>query len=290
MSTYWIGDLQGCNASLGRLLEVLGFSPSRDRLVILGDLINRGPDNQGVLDRLMNLGSSADCLLGNHDLFVLAAYHGAKSLKRGDTASGLLTLPQASVYMDWLASRAMARRESGCLLVHAGVLPQWDADQTLRLANEVEEVLRGAGRDDFMHQMFGNSPAQWHEDLAGAERLRVIVNALTRLRFCTAQGEMEFTTKEGLAGAPPGHWAWFEVPNRGTAQVPVVFGHWSTVGGLCRSNLACLDTGCLWGRQLSALCVPDTPTDQQTPDLTSWEWVSVPADPADVVPLQNQPG
>ncbi len=285
MSTYWIGDLQGCNASLGHLLEVLGFSPSRDRLVILGDLINRGPDNQGVLDRLMALGSSADCLLGNHDLFVLAAYHGAKALKRGDTASGLFELPQASVYMDWLAQCSMARWESGCLLVHAGVLPQWDAPQTLALAHEVEEVLRGAGRGEFMHQMFGNQPAQWHNDLVGPARLRVIVNALTRLRFCTAHGEMEFTTKEGLDGAPAGYQAWFEVSQRRTASVPVVFGHWSTVGGLCRPRLACLDTGCLWGRRLSALCVPDTPADTNVPDLTAWDWVSVPAAPGDAVPL-----
>lgn len=286
MSTYWIGDLQGCNASLGRLLEVLGFSPSRDRLVILGDLINRGPDNQGVLDRLMNLGSSADCLLGNHDLFVLAAYHGAKSLKRGDTASDLLALPQASVYMDWLAGRSMARWEAGCLLVHAGVLPQWDHDQTLRLANEVERVLRGAGRADFMHQMFGNFPARWHEDLAGVDRLRVIVNALTRLRFCTPEGVMEFRTKEGLAGAPAGHLAWFDVPGRQTESIPVVFGHWSTVGGLCRPNLACLDTGCLWGRKLSALVVPSVGVGNSTdaaPDLSQWEWVAVDAAPQDVI-------
>jgi bis(5'-nucleosyl)-tetraphosphatase (symmetrical) len=285
MSTYWVGDLQGCNASLGHLLDVLDFSPSRDRLVVLGDLINRGPDNEGVLRRLMSLGSSADCLLGNHDLFVLAAYHGAKSLKRGDTAQSLFDHPMAPVWMDWLASRDMARLESGCLLVHAGVLPSWGVNQAVSLAREVQAVLRGKDRHDFLHQMFGNLPSRWNEQLSGFERLRVIVNALTRLRFCTPEGEMEFATKEGPGSAPPGHMAWFDVPNRQSAGTPVVFGHWSTVGGLCRPDLACLDTGCLWGRQLSALRVPPTDQAQATPDLRLWEWISVDADPGDVVPL-----
>ena len=233
------------------------------------------------------MGDSADCLLGNHDLFVLAAHHGAKSLKRSDTAQTLFQTPQANAYMDWLATRSMARMEAGCLLVHAGVLPCWSAAQTLQLAQEVETVLRGPGRHDFLHQMFGNQPAQWQDHLTGVERLRVIVNALTRLRFCTAQGEMEFATKEGLAGAPEGHMAWFDVPNRQTASVPVVFGHWSTVGGLCRPQLACLDTGCLWGRELSALCVPEHMSTHPSPDLTTWEWVSVQADPGDVTPFMG---
>ncbi|MEY2804600.1 MAG: hypothetical protein RL657_1936 [Pseudomonadota bacterium] len=286
MATYWIGDLQGCNASLGHLLEKLGFSPSRDRLVILGDLINRGPDNAGVLDRLMALGSSAECLLGNHDLFVLAAYHGAKSLQSGDTARHLFDLPQAKTWMDWLAHRPLTKFESGCLLVHAGVLPSWSLEQTLQLAQEVESVLQGPGRHDFLHQMFGNSPAHWQDDWTGAARLRVIVNALTRLRFCTPEGVMEFRTKEGLAGAPAGHLAWFDVPGRQTESIPVVFGHWSTVGGLCRPNLACLDTGCLWGRKLSALVVPSVGVGNSTdaaPDLSQWEWVAVDAAPQDVI-------
>lgn len=289
MTTYWVGDLQGCNASLGHLLDRVGFSPSRDRLVVVGDLINRGPDNAGVLDRLMALGDSAECLLGNHDLFVLAAYHGAKSLKRGDTVQTLFEHPNAAAYMDWLAARRMARFESGCLLVHAGVLPQWSVTQTLTLAAEVETVLASADRHDFLHQMFGNQPDRWSDDLTGIERLRVIVNALTRLRFCTPDGVMEFATKEGLAGAPAGHVAWFDAPNRQTRGVPLVFGHWSTLGGLCRPDLACLDTGCLWGRQLSALVVPHELDAQRdhimgpAPDLTSWEWVSVPAAPGDGV-------
>lgn len=289
MTTYWVGDLQGCNASFGHLLDQVGFSASRDRVVVVGDLINRGPDNAGVLERLMAMGGSADCLLGNHDLFVLAAYHGAKSLKRGDTAQALFSHPRAAVFMDWLATRSLARFESGCLLVHAGVLPDWCTQQTLRLAGEVESVLSSPQRREFLHQMFGNQPDHWRDGLSGIDRLRVIVNALTRLRFCTPEGVMEFATKKGLAGTPPGHVAWFDAPRRQTAGVPVVFGHWSAVGGLCRPDLACLDTGCLWGRHLSALCVPSSQANSDAhplkPDLTTWEWISVPADPGDVVPV-----
>ena len=186
MATYFIGDLQGCNDTLGRLLEVIDFSPSRDRLVVLGDLVNRGPDSVGVLQRLMSMGSSAQCLAGNHDLFALAAFHGVKPLKRKDTLAHLFAHPQALALMDWLAHRPLALQDCGCLLVHAGVLPQWSAEQTLGLAHEVEQVLRGPDRVDFLHQMFGNLPVAWRDDLQGMDRLRVIVNALTRLRFCTA--------------------------------------------------------------------------------------------------------
>ena len=283
MTTYWVGDLQGCNATLGHLLEVLDFSPSRDRLVVLGDLVNRGPDSLGVMHRLMGLGSSATCLLGNHDLFALAAYHGVKPLKRGDTMQAVFAAPQAHHLMDWLAQRPLVTQEAGCLLVHAGVLPQWTCEQTLALGHEVQAVLRSPERRTFLQEMFGNLPARWSEDLQGFDRLRVIVNALTRLRFCTADGEMEFVTKEGLNAAPAGHMAWFDVPHRRTQTTPVVFGHWSMVGGLRRPRLACLDTGCLWGRQLSALRVPDDEAATLAPDLTTWEWISVPADPGDVV-------
>jgi bis(5'-nucleosyl)-tetraphosphatase (symmetrical) len=166
------------------------------------------------------------------------------------------------------------------------VLPTWSAQQTLSLAAEVETVLSGSGRHGFLHQMFGNQPDHWRDDLCGVDRLRTIVNALTRLRYCTPEGVMEFATKEGLDGAPAGHVPWFDAPQRQTAGVPVVFGHWSTVGGLCRSDLACLDTGCLWGRQLSALVVPRAAEGVGTapvPDLRQWEWVSVDAAPEDVV-------
>ncbi|WP_423456813.1 symmetrical bis(5'-nucleosyl)-tetraphosphatase [Ottowia sp. VDI28] len=254
MSLYMIGDVQGCDAALGRLLEKIAFSPSRDRLVLLGDLVNRGPASLGVLRRLMALGDTAQCLLGNHDLHLLAVSQGVRKLHRGDTVADILQAPDSAALLDWLRWRPMALREEGVLMVHAGVLPQWSADQTLALASEVESVLRGADWGAFMHQMYGNQPDQWDDGLRGAERLRVIVNALTRLRYCTPEGRMEFETKSGGAqDAPPGYLPWFEVPERGTAGDVVAFGHWSTLGWLNRPDILSLDTGCVWGGALSAV-------------------------------------
>lgn len=253
MSLYCIGDVQGCNAPLGRLLDVIGFSPSRDTVFMLGDLVNRGPDSAGVLRRLMGYGDAARCLLGNHDLHLIAVAHGARKLHRSDTVSDILGAPDRPALMEWLRTQRMAMWERGVLMVHAGVLPSWTAAQTVALASEVENVLRGPDLGEFLHLMYGNEPAGWQEDLQGAARLRVIINALTRLRFCTADGTMEFGTKEGAGGAPEGFMPWFEVPGRRTAQDIVAFGHWSTLGWLARKDVFSLDTGCVWGGRLSAL-------------------------------------
>lgn len=253
MALYLIGDVQGCDAALGRLLDELAFSPSRDRLVLLGDLVNRGPASLAVLRRLIALGGAAACLLGNHDLHLLAVSQGVRKPHRNDTVADILQAPDRAALLDWLRQRPMALREHGVLMVHAGVLPGWTAEQTLRLAAEVETVLRGADWAVFMHQMYGNQPDQWHDGLQGAARLRVIVNALTRLRFCSADGRMEFATKDRAAdGAPPGYLPWFDVPGRRTAHEVVAFGHWSTLGWLERPDLISLDTGCVWGGCLSA--------------------------------------
>lgn len=257
MSIYLIGDIQGCDAALGRLLEVCGFSASRDHVVLLGDLVNRGPDSAAVLRRVMALGGSASSLLGNHDLHLLAVAHGVRPTHAKDTLDGILQSPERPAMLEWLRQQHLALRHSVAgeelLMVHAGVLPAWDAAQTLALAGEVQAVLRGADWLDFLHHMYGNTPAQWRDDLRGTERLRCIVNALTRLRFCSAAGEMEFAAKEGVATAPAGYMPWFEVPGRRTANVTVAFGHWSTLGWLERDNLLSMDSGCVWGGQLSAL-------------------------------------
>ena len=253
MALYLIGDVQGCDAALGRLLDELAFSPSRDRLVLLGDLVNRGPASLAVLRRLIALGGAAACLLGNHDLHLLAVSQGVRKPHRNDTVADILQAPDRAALLDWLRQCPMALREHGVLMVHAGVLPGWTAEQTLRLAAEVETVLRGADWAVFMHQMYGNQPDQWHDGLQGAARLRVIVNALTRLRFCSADGRMEVATKDRAAdGAPPGYLPWFDVPGRRTAHEVVAFGHWSTLGWLERPDLISLDTGCVWGGCLSA--------------------------------------
>lgn len=253
MSVYLIGDIQGCDEALGRLLQQLAFSPSRDRLCVLGDLVNRGPDSARVLRRLMALGSAVQCVLGNHDLHLLAVAAGASKTKRLDTLDDVLQAPDRPALLDWLRQQPLALHEHGILMVHAGVLPSWSVPKTLALAAEAESALRDAQGHDFLHSMYGNVPNAWHDTLTGTDRLRVVVNALTRLRFCSDQGVMEFNTKEGADAAPKGFMPWFEVPGRQTAHVPIAFGHWSSLGWLDRSDVLSLDTGCVWGGCLSAL-------------------------------------
>jgi bis(5'-nucleosyl)-tetraphosphatase (symmetrical) len=265
MSLYCIGDLQGCNAPFQRLLHTIDFSASRDTLIVLGDLVNRGPDSLGVLRSLAALGDAARCVLGNHDLHLLAVANGIRAQGRRDTLQDVLQAPDRDALLDWLRHRNMAIHTYGWLMVHAGVLPQWTLAQTMALAGELEAVLRGPGLKDFLASMYGNTPAQWHDSLKGADRLRVVVNALTRLRFCSPEGAMEFSANEGAASGPPGYLPWFELPQRATAGIPMVFGHWSALVSdrpdairqpahptHMRSNVLPLDTGCVWGNCLTA--------------------------------------
>jgi bis(5'-nucleosyl)-tetraphosphatase (symmetrical) len=253
MSTFVVGDVQGCFEPLQAVLSAARFDAARDRLIFLGDLVNRGPQSAEVLQFAMGLGERAVVLLGNHDLHLLAVAEGLRPAHRSDTLDDVLRHPRRAAMIDWLRTRSLAHREGALLLVHAGVLPQWSAAQTLALAREVEAALAGAAYRDFLAQMYGNLPARWHDGLRGAERLRVIVNALTRLRFCTADGEMEFDTKDGAAQAPPGYMPWFDVPGRASAAERIAFGHWSTLGLLHSDRLVALDTGCVWGGPLSLL-------------------------------------
>ena len=253
MTTYLIGDVQGCDSALERLLQKTGFSPSRDTLYLLGDLVNRGPDSAGVLRRVMALQGAAHCLLGNHDLSLLAVAYGLRPPHRNDTMDSVLRSPDREPMLEWLRHQRMAIRANGWLMVHGGVLPQWDADQVLQLAAELETILRGPGLVHFLSTMYGNEPARWNDSLRGPDRLRVIVNALTRLRFCTPDGRMDLKASGGPADAPAGHLPWFEVPGRATAGVPIAFGHWSTLGFRQRGDLLSLDTGCVWGGCLSAV-------------------------------------
>ena len=247
-----MGDVQGCDAALAQLLDQSGFSPSRDTLVLLGDLVNRGPDSLAVLQRLSALGDAAQCLLGNHDLHLLAVAYGARTLHRGDTVGDVLGDPASDVWIDWLRHRHMALRSAGWLCVHAGVLPQWDGARTLALAAEVEAQLQSNAVGEFLATMYGNEPRRWDDALEGPARTRVIVNALTRLRFCTPDGELDLKTKEGAGAAPPGYFPWFDVPGRKSAGERIAFGHWSTLGLIVRDDLLALDTGCVWGGALSA--------------------------------------
>jgi bis(5'-nucleosyl)-tetraphosphatase (symmetrical) len=257
MALYMIGDVQGCDSALQRLLDDISFSPSRDTLYLLGDLVNRGPDSAAVLRRLMGYGDSARCLLGNHDLHLLAVAHGVRRPNRKDTLNAILEAKDRPIMLAWLREQRMAMLETvndeQILMVHAGVLPEWSAAKTMKLAGEVEAVLRSPDLGDFLQEMYGNGPLRWSDSLRGADRLRVIVNTLTRLRFCTADGEMEFDAKDGVDSAPPGYLPWFDVPKRKTAKITVAFGHWSTLGWLGRQDVLALDSGCVWGGALSAL-------------------------------------
>jgi bis(5'-nucleosyl)-tetraphosphatase (symmetrical) len=249
---YLIGDLQGCDDAFARLLAEVGFSPSRDRLTVLGDLVNRGPQSLPVLRRMRALGASAEALLGNHDLHLLAVAEGLRPLHASDTLQTILDDPERDAWIDWVRHRPLALEREGWLCVHAGVVPQWDAVQTLALAGEVEAMLRGSEAHAFLAVMYGNEPRHWHDHLAGADRWRLVINALTRIRFCSDDGTLDFVVKEGAHAAPTGLKPWFDVPGRRTAGTPIAFGHWSALGLIDRPDLLALDTGCVWGGCLSA--------------------------------------
>lgn len=257
MRIYAIGDAQGCRSQVSQLLRRIDQESGEPHYWFAGDLVNRGPQSLETLRAVRDLGTRANTVLGNHDLHLLAVAHGIRKLKRSDTLSPILNAPDRDELLDWLRWRPMALYHAGHLLVHAGVLPQWSVEQTLSLAREVETVLRGPDWIEFLREMYGNEPAEWNDELAGTDRLRCIVNALTRLRFCRAGGAMEFATIEGAAGAPPGYLPWFDAPGRKTGGVTVVFGHWSTLGLTLRNNLIGVDTGCVWGGQLSAVRLDD---------------------------------
>ena len=267
MALYLIGDPQGCDEPLQRLLDKIAFSPSRDTLVVLGDLVNRGPASAKVLRRMERLGAAARSLLGNHDLHLLGVAHGARKTGRRDTLSGVLEAPDRDAMLDWLRQQYMALRHASAggdlLMVHAGVLPSWTVEDALSRAGELESVLRGPAIAEFLPTMYGNEPARWSDSLTGVDRLRVIVNAFTRMRFCTPEGVMEFEAKDAAGGAPEGFMPWFDVPGRRTASATVAFGHWSTLGWLSRPDLISTDTGCVWGGCLSAVRIGATPQERE---------------------------
>ena len=251
---YLIGDLQGCCDPLEELLATIAFSPSRDRLHLLGDLVNRGPQSLPVLKRLAALGDAAQCLLGNHDLHLLAVARGVRKASKGDTLDAILADPQRDALLDWLRHRRMAAEAGGWLLVHAGVIPQWSAADTLAHAREIEALLRSDDIAEFLPAMYGNEPRRWDASLAGPDRWRFIVNVLTRMRLCSADGELELK-KDAPDEAPAGMLPWFAHPDRLTKATPIAFGHWSQLGLVDTPLLLSTDTGCVWGGSLTAVRV-----------------------------------
>jgi bis(5'-nucleosyl)-tetraphosphatase (symmetrical) len=257
MATYAIGDIQGCYDEMRRLLDTVDFDPAQDRLWLVGDLVNRGPQSPEVLRYLRGLGDRAIAVLGNHDLNLLVVAAGVRKPHRDDTLDALLAAPDRDELLDWLRRQRLMHADAGYAMVHAGLLPQWSIAQALTLAHEVETALQGPDYGEFLNCMYGNTPAQWRDDLSGYDRLRVIVNAMTRLRLCTPDGVMEFTHKTGLADAPAGYLPWFDVPGRASSDMPVLFGHWAALGLTLRADVLGLDSGCVWGRRLTAVRLED---------------------------------
>jgi len=254
---YAVGDIQGCAPSLRALVKKL---PTNSKMIFLGDLVNRGPDSLGTLRFLKRLQEDQriECILGNHDLHLLAIDAGLRKTKGLDTVQSILDAPDRAELIDWLRHRPMALSNGKVLAVHAGVLPQWDLQQTIECAQEVEKALRKKSYKSFLANMYGNTPRRWSSSLRGYERLRVITNALTRIRFCTPTGSMEFESKEGFKDGPQGYIPWFKTPKRKTQDSLIYFGHWSTLGLLQQQNIIGLDTGCVWGGKLTAMEIAES--------------------------------
>jgi len=273
MAHYAIGDVHGCCGALQRLLRRIRFHPARDHLWFTGDLVNRGPRSADTVRLVMDLGDAADCVLGNHDFHLLAVTEGAISRQPHDTFDDILSAADGDVITDWLRRRPLAVTSDGggTILVHAGVHPDWRAADVMRHAAEVETALRGADFGAVMRNLYGNDPAQWRENLSGFARLRLIINILTRMRYCTADGAMDFTCKaapgdgdgeckngdvdsgNGAADVESGGLVpWFRAPDRQTRDRRIVFGHWAALGLYCGDNVLGIDTGYCWDGALTA--------------------------------------
>jgi bis(5'-nucleosyl)-tetraphosphatase (symmetrical) len=257
VAIYALGDIQGCFSALESLIGQIRFDSSKDTLWFVGDLVNRGPKSLAVLRWVKALGNSAVVVLGNHDLHLLAAAEGVRPLSKGDTFQDVLEAPDREDLLNWLRQQRLLYREKNVVLVHAGLLPQWSAAEAEALATEVEDVLRGSEYKTLLREMYGSSPAQWSPDLTGMVRYRVIVNALTRLRFCTSEGKMDLKQNGPPETAPQGFSPWFALPNRKNRDVVIVSGHWAALGLRVADNLLALDSGCVWGGSLTAVRLED---------------------------------
>jgi bis(5'-nucleosyl)-tetraphosphatase (symmetrical) len=252
VSTYAIGDVQACFDELQALLAKFRFRKDRDRLWFVGDLVNRGPKSLETLRFVRDLGECAIVVLGNHDLHLVSQHEGIERSRGDDTFADVLKAPDRKALVDWLRQRQMMHAEGGWAMVHAGLLPQWTVPKAAALGEEVQRALRGPDYRAFLSNMYGSKPDEWSDALAGWDRLRVIVNAMTRLRFCTAQGKMDFKAKGTTP--PPGYAPWFEFRHDTEA---IVCGHWSALGLELSDKLAALDSGCVWGGKLTALRLED---------------------------------
>ena len=258
MARWAIGDLQGCCEELTQLLARIRFSDGRDRVWFVGDLVNRGPQSLQTLRLVRDLKDNAISVLGNHDLHLLAVAMAGAKLRKSDTLSDILQAPDREQLLEWLQQLPLAHfdPEAGDLLVHAGVLPQWSVAQTLQLAAEVQQALREHPRA-LLAVMYDDQPDRWRAALTPAERVRLTINALTRLRFCTAEGRVDFRQKGRPESAPKPWLPWFRVPERASRDQRIVFGHWSALGFHCERGILGIDTGCVWGGSLTAVNLDD---------------------------------
>lgn len=253
MALYFIGDLQSCCAPFKSLLRKIDFNPSSDELILLGDMINRGPQTLETLDTIIQYDGAIQCLLGNHDIHFLGVAYNLRRELRLDTLSPILSSPKRQSYVDWMRQQRMAIHTNDWLAVHAGVAPEWTLEETLSYAHEVEEILRSSQVKDFLQNLFSDTPDTWSHTLTGTDRLRFIVNALTRIRFCHMDGKLDMACKKGMSFAPSHLTPWFNMPSRKTKNTPIAFGHWSTLESVFPAkNVMALDTGCLWGEKLTA--------------------------------------
>ncbi|WP_301151238.1 symmetrical bis(5'-nucleosyl)-tetraphosphatase [Metapseudomonas otitidis] len=257
MTTYAVGDLQGCLDPLKCLLDRVAFDPARDHLWLVGDLVNRGPKSLETLRFLFAMRDSVTCVLGNHDLHLLAVAHNVERLKKSDTLREIIEAPDARDLLDWLRRQKLVHYDEArdIAMVHAGIPPMWTLAKALKRAAEVEEALLDDARLPlFLEGMYGNDPACWDSDLHGITRLRVITNYFTRMRFCKADGTLDLKSKEGADTAPPGYRPWFAHPSRKTRGQKIIFGHWAALEGKCNEpGLHALDTGCVWGGTMTLL-------------------------------------
>lgn len=261
MATYAIGDVQGCFEELQELLEKIQFHPSNDTLWFAGDLINRGPQSLEVLRFIRDLGSSHQVVLGNHDLHLLASWVHGESISSKDTLQPILEAQDSEALCHWLRRQPILVEDTtlGFMMVHAGVLPQWDMTQVRNYAREVEQTLQSNAYIDFLTHMYSNEDNVWHENLTGLSRLRTLVNVFTRIRYCDENGVMALTEKGELGTQSRGLKPWFVYPERKTRDQKIVFGHWATLEGkiVGEHNVFSLDTGCVWGRSLRAMRLDD---------------------------------
>jgi bis(5'-nucleosyl)-tetraphosphatase (symmetrical) len=255
MPVYAIGDVQGCDQALQALLEKIGFDRTRDQLWFTGDLVNRGPQSRAVLRRVRQLGQRAVVVLGNHDLHLLALAAGQAKRRKHDTLDDILAAPDATELLDWLRRRPLLHHDAvlGYTLVHAGLLPSWTLAQAQDLAREAETMLQGAEAATLFRHMYGDLPDHWREDLRGFDRIRVIINAFTRLRYCDREGSMDLHAKGAPGSQPPDLLPWFQVPRRRNRDLRILFGHWSTLGVYQGEGVIGLDSGCVWGGALTAV-------------------------------------